>query len=51
MLARNCWQSQGDHRAGDRQSRLEAEGKADQVSANIKRAGEKAKDAVKDALD
>jgi uncharacterized protein YjbJ (UPF0337 family) len=30
---------------------LEAEGKADQASANIKQAGEKAKDAVKDALD
>ena len=31
--------------------RLEAEGKAVQASANIKQAGEKAKDAVKDALD
>jgi uncharacterized protein YjbJ (UPF0337 family) len=31
--------------------RLEAEGKADQASANIKQSGEKAKDAVKDALD
>ena len=30
---------------------LEAEGKADQASANVKQAGEKAKDAVKDALD
>jgi uncharacterized protein YjbJ (UPF0337 family) len=30
---------------------LEAEGRADQASANIKQAGEKAKDAVKDALD
>ena len=30
---------------------LEAEGRADQASANVKQAGEKAKDAVKDALD
>jgi uncharacterized protein YjbJ (UPF0337 family) len=30
---------------------LEAEGRADQASANAKQAGEKAKDAVKDALD
>jgi len=30
---------------------LEAEGKGDQASANVKQAGEKAKDAVKDALD
>ena len=30
--------------------RLEAEGKADQASANIKQAGEKAKDAVQEAL-
>jgi uncharacterized protein YjbJ (UPF0337 family) len=37
-------------RATDNRS-LEAEGKADQASANIKQAGEKAKDAVKDALD
>jgi uncharacterized protein YjbJ (UPF0337 family) len=37
-------------RATDNRS-LEAEGKADQTSANIKQAGEKAKDAVKDALD
>jgi len=29
---------------------LEAEGKGDQASANIKQAGEKAKDAVKDAV-
>ncbi len=29
---------------------LEAEGKGDQASANVKQAGEKAKDAVKDAL-
>jgi len=36
-------------RATDNQS-LEAEGKADQASANIKQAGEKAKDAVKDAM-
>ena len=30
---------------------LEAEGKGDQGSANVKQAGEKAKDAVKDAVD
>jgi uncharacterized protein YjbJ (UPF0337 family) len=30
---------------------LEAEGRADQASANIKQAGEKTKDAVKDASD
>jgi len=36
-------------RATDNQS-LEAEGKADQASANIKQAGEKAKDAVKDVM-
>ena len=30
---------------------LEAEGKADQASANIKQAGEKAKDAVKNTVD
>jgi len=30
---------------------LEAEGKGDQASANVKQAGEKTKDAVKDALD
>jgi len=30
---------------------LEAEGRADQASANVKQAGEKAKDAVKYALD
>jgi uncharacterized protein YjbJ (UPF0337 family) len=30
---------------------LEAEGRADQASADVKQAGEKAKDAVKDALD
>jgi uncharacterized protein YjbJ (UPF0337 family) len=30
---------------------LEAEGRADQASANVKQAGEKAKDAVKDAMD
>ena len=36
-------------RATDNQS-LEAEGRADQASANIKQAGEKTKDAVKDAL-
>ena len=30
---------------------LEAEGRADQASANIKQAGEKAKDAVKDVVD
>ena len=29
---------------------LEAEGKADQASANVKQAGEKVKDAVKDVL-
>ena len=34
---------------GDRS--LEAEGKGDQASASVKQAGEKAKDAVKDALD
>jgi uncharacterized protein YjbJ (UPF0337 family) len=34
---------------GDRS--LEAEGKGDHASANVKQAGEKAKDAVKDALD
>ena len=37
-------------RATDNRS-LEAEGKADQASATIKRADEKTKDAVKDALD
>lgn len=37
-------------RATDNQS-LEAEGKADLVSANIKQAGEKAKDAVKGVTD
>ncbi len=37
-------------RATDNQS-LEAEGKADQASANIKQAGEKAKDAVKNTVD
>jgi len=37
-------------RATDNHS-LEAEGKADRASANIKQAGEKAKDAVKDTLD
>ncbi len=37
-------------RATDNDS-LEAEGKGDQASANVKQAGEKAKDAVKDALD
>ena len=37
-------------RATDNQS-LESEGRADQASANIKRAGEKAKDAVKDVQD
>jgi uncharacterized protein YjbJ (UPF0337 family) len=30
---------------------LEAEGKGDQASANVKQAGENAKDAVKDVLD
>jgi uncharacterized protein YjbJ (UPF0337 family) len=30
---------------------MEADGKGDQVSANVKQAGEKAKDAVKDAVD
>ena len=45
-----------DHRQvpdqpGRERSRLEAEGRADQASANVKQAGEKAKDAVKDALD
>jgi uncharacterized protein YjbJ (UPF0337 family) len=30
---------------------LEAEGKGDQVSANVKQAGEKVKDAVRDAVD
>ena len=30
---------------------LEAEGKGDQASANVKQAGEKAKDAVKNVLD
>jgi len=30
---------------------LEAEGKADQVKANVKQAGEKVKDAAKDAAD
>lgn len=30
---------------------LEASGQADQASANVKQAGEKAKDAVKDVLD
>ena len=33
---------------GDRS--LEAEGRADQASGNLKQAGEKAKDAAKDAL-
>lgn len=37
-------------RATDNQS-LEAEGRGDQASANVKQAGEKAKDAVKDAVD
>ena len=36
-------------RATDNKS-LETEGRADQASANIKQAGEKAEDAVKDAL-
>ncbi|MFX0539757.1 CsbD family protein [Ornithinimicrobium sp. Y1847] len=31
--------------------RMEAEGKADQVEANVKQTGEKAKDAFKDATD
>ena len=30
---------------------LEAEGKGDQVSANVKQAGEKIKDAVRDTVD
>ena len=30
---------------------LEAEGKGDQVSANVKQAGEKTKDAVRDTVD
>jgi len=30
---------------------MEADGKGDQVSANVKQAGEKAKDAVNDAVD
>jgi uncharacterized protein YjbJ (UPF0337 family) len=37
-------------RATDNPS-LEAEGKSDQVAAATKRAGEKAKDSVKDTLD
>ena len=37
-------------KATDNQS-LETEGKADQASANVQQAGEKAKDAVKDVLD
>ena len=37
-------------KATDNES-LEAEGKGDQASANVKQAGEKAKDAVKNVLD